>query len=312
MRKEFKERVHNEIARIASPAAASVGICAIHLESGERVLVNSDHAFPLASTYKIPIAIRLLMMAEQGQCSLEQMIEITAEDLSPGSGPIKELFTLPGVQLSIQNLLDLAIRVSDNTASDIVFRSAGGGLEVTSMLRMLGINEIRVDRSARQILCDFSGLGDLTSEPPWSLHRFRTRLRETTPAQRKAAIEAFLNDPRDRGTPAALASLLVRLQKGELLSPKYTEILLNLMRRCRTGPGRLKGQLPAGTIVAHKTGTIEGLVANDVGIINLPDDHGRIAIAVVAESGETPGPELELTIARIARSIYDAFLFATD
>ena len=88
--------------------------------------------------------------------------------------------------------------------------------------------------------------------------------------------------------------------------------MLGLMRRCRTGPARLKGQLPDGTIVAHKTGTLEGLVANDIGIIDLPDDRGRIAIAVLAESTKTPTAELELAIARIARSIYDAFLFATD
>ncbi len=312
MKKELKERVDNEIARIVSRPGASVGVCAIHLESGERVLLNSDHSFPLASSYKITIAIRLLMLAEQGQCSLEQMIEITPEDMSPGSGPIKEFFTVPGLQLSVRNLLDLAIRFSDNTASDIVLRLAGGAREVTKMLSSAGVNEIRVDRSTKEIICDFSGLGPLASEEPWSLQRFRTRFREISDAERKAAMEAFQNDPRDRGTPDALASLLVRLKNGEFLNPGYTDLLLGLMRRCRTGPARLKGQLPDGTIVAHKTGTLEGLVANDIGIIDLPDHRGRIAIAVLAESTKTPTAELELTISRIARSIYDAFLFATD
>ncbi len=312
MKTEITKRLYNEITRIAARAAASVGVCAIHLESEERILFNADRSFPLASTYKIPIAMRLLMLAEQGQCSLEQMIEITTEDLSPGSGAIKDLFAIPGVQLSVQNLLGLAIRFSDNTASDIVLRLAGGGHEVTKMLSERGINEIRVDRPARQIICDFYGFGDLSSEQSWSLLRFRTRLKESTPEQRKAGIEAFRNDPRDRGTPAALASVVARLQKGEFLNPKYSDLLLDLMRRCRTGPGRLKGQLPAGTIVAHKTGSLEGLVANDAGIIELPDNRGRVAIAALAESIETPTSDLELTIARIARSIYDAFLFATD
>jgi beta-lactamase class A len=310
MNQEIKERIHSEIARIASQVAASVGICAIHLESRDRILLNADRSFPLASTYKISIAIRLLALADQDQCSLEEMIAITAEDMSPGSGPIKELFTVPGVQLSVQNLLALAIRFSDNTASDIVFRLAGGPHEVMNLLGSIGINEIRVDRSTKQIICDFYGIGDLTCERPWSLQRLRARLRETGPLERKAALEAFRNDPRDRGTPAAMASLLARLQNGELLSPRHTKLLLDLMSRCRTGPGRLKGQLPAGTIVAHKTGSLEGLVVNDAGVIEVPDNRGRIAIAAFAESTEAPEAELELTIARIARAIYDAFLFA--
>lgn len=312
MKNDLKERIDQEISRIASRSGVSVGVCAIHLESGERVLLNTGHSFPLASSYKIPIVIRLLQLAERGQCSLEQMIEITTEDLSPGSGPIKELFTLPGLQLSVRNLVDLAMRFSDNTASDIVLRLAGGAHEVTNMLRSAGINEIRVDRFTKEILCDFSGLGDLASERPWSLQRFRTRFRETTDVQRKAAIDAFQKDPRDRGTPTALASLLLRLQNGEFLSPAYTGFLLGLMRKCRTGPGRLKGQLPTGTIAAHKTGTLEGLAVNDAGLIDLPDNRGHIAIAVLTESKEKTTAESELTIARIARSIYDAFLFAAD
>jgi beta-lactamase class A len=77
MRKGFRERAQHEIARIVSLTSASVGICAIHVESVESIALNAERSFPLASTYKIPIAIQLLMLVEQGQLSLEQMIEIT-------------------------------------------------------------------------------------------------------------------------------------------------------------------------------------------------------------------------------------------
>ena len=312
MEQLFKERARNEIARIASRMAGSVGLCAIHVESDQRILLNSDRLFALASTYKIPIAIQLLKLVQQGRCSLEQMIEITTEDLSPGSGVIKELFTIPGVQLSLRNILDLAIRFSDNTASDIVLRVAGGGDQVTEMLRQAAIQEISVDRPARHILCDFYGFSDLAPPQPWSLARFRTRLRETTPLARKEAMEVFTRDPRDHGSPGAMASLLARIQRGEFLDRTHAGLLLDLMRRCRTGPARLKGQLPVGTIVAHKTGSIEGLVVNDAGIIEMPADRGHVAIAVMVESMERPEAELELTIAQIARTIYDAFLLSTD
>jgi beta-lactamase class A len=314
MEKSFRERAQDEIARIVSLTTASVGVCAIHVESGQRIVLNAERSFPLASTYKIPIAILLLMLVEQGQLSLAQMIEITEEDLSPGSGPIKELFTLPGVQLSIRNLLDLAIRFSDNTASDIVLRLAGGPDKVTSMIRSARIDGVRVDRSTKQILSDFYGFTDLASDRRWSLERFQTRLRETSAESRKASLDAFLNDPRDCGTPAAIASLLTMFQSGKVLNPTHTDLLLSLMRKCRTGPGRLKGQLPAGTIVAHKTGTIEGAVVNDAGIIELPDARGHIAIAAVVQgtAAVAAESEYEVIIAQLARTIFDCFLLGTD
>jgi beta-lactamase class A len=80
------------------------------------------------------------------------------------------------------------------------------------------------------------------------------------------------------------------------------------MRRCRTGEARLRGILPEGTEIAHKTGTI-GRTTNDVGIITLPDSAGHVAIAVFVKSSEKDVPARERTIAEIARSVHDFFLF---
>jgi beta-lactamase class A len=81
------------------------------------------------------------------------------------------------------------------------------------------------------------------------------------------------------------------------------------MSRTRTGPGRLKGLLPSGTPVAHKTGTTGG-VANDVGYITLPDGR-RFAIVVFTNSSETPEPDRDRAIAEIARSLFDYFYLAS-
>ena len=77
------------------------------------------------------------------------------------------------------------------------------------------------------------------------------------------------------------------------------------MSRTRTGAGRLKGLLPRGTPVAHKTGTTGG-VANDVGYITLPDGR-RFAIVVFTNSSETPEPDRDRAIAEIARTLFDYF-----
>jgi Zn-dependent M28 family amino/carboxypeptidase len=82
------------------------------------------------------------------------------------------------------------------------------------------------------------------------------------------------------------------------------------MKRCRTGEARLKGLLPPGTTVAHKTGTIGGVV-NDVGIVYLPGATGHVAIAVMSKQTRAPADRVERTIAEIARAAYDYFYFTS-
>jgi beta-lactamase class A len=63
-------------------------------------------------------------------------------------------------------------------------------------------------------------------------------------------------------------------------------------------------------MVAHKTGTIEGAIANDAGIIELPEGCGHIVIAVFVQSTQHKTPELEQVIAQIGRTAYDRWMSA--
>jgi len=105
-----------------------------------------------------------------------------------------------------------------------------------------------------------------------------------------------------------MARLLERIWRREILSAESTELLLDIMRRCETGEGRIKGMLPPWVEVAHKTGTIGG-TTNDVGIISLPADAGHVVTVVFIKESQRPIPERERAIAFIARAIYDDFLF---
>ena len=69
----------------------------------------------------------------------------------------------------------------------------------------------------------------------------------------------FEADPRDHATPFAMLKLLLAIDGGTAMSAESSEFLLGVMSRTRTGAGRLKGLLPKGTPVAHKTGTAGGV-----------------------------------------------------
>jgi beta-lactamase class A len=178
---------------------------------------------------------------------------------------------------------------------------AGGAAAVTEYLRNLGITDFRVDRTTREILMDFYGLSGATPE-------IVAEAISKNPALVAAQVDPnpdFEADPRDHTTPLAMLQLLLAIDGGTAMRPESREFLLGVMSRTRSGPGRLKGLLPMGTPVAHKTGTAGG-IANDIGYVTLPDGR-RFAIAVFTNSSETSVSERDRAIAEIARMLFDYF-----
>ncbi len=300
-------RLEREMARLSKNSGGVVGATAIHIESGRRISLNGGERFPMASTYKVPIAVQLLARVDKGEVKLDQMIEIKPTDLHPGSGTLTDLFNKPGVALSVRNLLELMLLISDNSATDVCLRLAGGAEAVTSKLRAIGIEGILVNGSTAEMIATWIG-AKLPSEEKWSPDVFDKAFEAVTADEQKAAMKKFDADPRNTSTPDGMADLLAKIHRKELLKTDSAELLLDIMRRCRTGGARLKGVLPADTTVAHKTGTIGG-TTNDVGIITLPDNAGHIAIAVFVKSSEKEVPARERAIAEIARAVHDFFLF---
>lgn len=308
------ERLNKEVARLAEISGGRVGVAAVHLESGRSVQLNAEDAYPMASTFKVPVALQLLRRVDRGEVKLDTIITLAPSDLHPGSGEISHLLDDPGVSLSLRNLLELMMIISDNSATDLVLKSAGGPLAVTARVRELGVEGVRVDRPTVNLIADWAGI-TLPPESEWTPQLFREQLRrqpgapQRTAEERRRAAEAFDKDPRDTATPAGMVKLLEKLWKGEALGAENTALLLDIMRRCETGAARIKGLLPPETEVAHKTGTIGG-TTNDVGIITLPDGAGHVALAVLVKESRREAELRERAIAQISRAIYDYFLFS--
>lgn len=302
------ERLEREIARVAKISGGIVGATAIHLETGRRVSLNGADRFPMASTFKVPLAVQLLTRIDKGELKLDQMIDIKQSDLHPGSGTLTDMFNKGGLALSIRNLMELMLLISDNSATDILLREAGGGDAVTGRLRALGIEGINVNRSCARLIADWIGVGNLPPEENWTPEMFRLVFASVRPEEQQAAARKFELDSRDTSTPDGMAALLERIYRKDMLKPESADLLMDIMRRCRTGEARLRGILPEGTEIAHKTGTIGGST-NDVGILTLPDGAGHIAIAVFVKSSQKELPARERAIAEIARAVHDFFLF---
>ncbi len=300
--------LEREFARIAASSDGKVGVAAVHLGTGESAYLNPGESYPMASTYKVAIAAKLLQRVDAGELALNQMIEIKAGDLSPGSGMMSQRLTKPGVQLSIANLLDLMLTISDNSATDKCLELAGGKDAVNARLAELGVRGVRVDRPTRQLIGDYVGIKKLPPRETSTLEEFGKLNSANDDKHREKAAQKFAKDPRDTATPEGMARLLQEIWAGDALSAENTKLMKDTMTACETGLNRIRGILPPGTPVADKTGTIGGST-NDVGVITLPDNGGDVAIVVFVKDSERDVPEREKVIAQVSRAAYDYFLF---
>ena len=300
--------LEREFARFEASSGGTMGIAALHLESGRSAWLNPDETFPMASTYKVPIAVRLLSMVDDGELALDQRVDIGTEEYSPGSGMLAKLLDDPGLSVSIHNLLEIMLLISDNTATDRLLATVGGGEAVTAHMQAIDVDGVRVDRSTLRLIGDWLGVEDMPSASGRTWDDYVELVEALPEAEREQAKFAFELDPRDTATPRGMATLLEKVWRGEALGQASTELLIDIMERCETGEARLKGLLPEDTVVAHKTGTI-GRTTNDVGVVTLPADAGNIVIVAFVKNSDLPGPARERAIAEAARAAHDYFLF---
>ncbi len=302
-----RRRVEQQLDLVAQATDGVVGVSATHIESGRSLSLRGAESFPMASAAKIPFAVQLMTLVDQDRLSLAKMIPLSASDLHPGSGRITELMFHPGVSLSLENYMEMMLVISDNTAADIVLREAGGPAQVTARMRALGLNGIRVDRSIALLIADWVGETNLPPESEWTPEMWK-RLESAVPeAEHMRARRAQMSDPRDTATPDDMTRLLVHIWKKDLFAPANADILLGMMERCQTGRARIKGMLPQGTDVAHKTGTLGGVV-DDVGVIALPRGLGHVAISVFTKANTKSEDAAEKAVAEVARTVYDYFV----
>ncbi len=298
-------RLQKQLQLLAKTTDGTVGVSALHIETGRKVSVRGKEGFPMASLVKVPIAVQLLKQVDEGKLTLGKMVELSQADLHPGSGTLTELFFHPGVALSVENLMELMLVISDNSAADLCLREAGGPAAVTARMKELNLG-IRVDRDIAHLIADWIGIKGIPPESEWNRDMWDSLENAVPDKEHMQARRNSWADPRDTSTPDAMTELLGHIWKRDLLKEKTGDELFQILGRCQTGKSRLKGMLPEGTEVAHKTGSLGGVV-DDAGIITLPNGAGHVAISVFTKGFSKPAAAAEKTVAEIARTVYDYF-----
>ncbi|MEG4583181.1 class A beta-lactamase [Microcoleus sp. MON1_C5] len=268
---ERTNELRDRIEQISHAAQGRVGVTATVLETAQSVTLNGNQQFPMQSVYKFPIAMAVLAQVDQGKLKLDQKIRVETSDVLQGSRILDE--KSQGREFSLAELLKYMVSESDGTSCNVLLRLVGEPRIVTKYLRSLGINDIVVANTEKELAQD--------------------------PAVKY----------RNYATPNATVVLLRAFHEGKGLSKSSQSLLRQLMTQTTTGPKRIKGLLPNGTVVAHKTGTsstVNGVTAatNDVGLVTLPKGQ-HMAIAVFVSDSPANGAIREEVIAKVTKVAWD-------
>ncbi len=290
-------------------AQGNVGIGVLDLNSGKSWFLKGKQRFPMQSVFKLPMAISVLKLVDEGKISLDQSVTITRQEFAPGSSPIIKEFKGDSAQFTARDLLNRAVGISDNTANDALVRLVGGPQQVNAILSRLKIRDVRVDRLEQQLQPDVVGLTNFRPELA-DEQKFAQAVQNIPDGFKKAALKKYLTDPRDTATPEGIIDLLANLHSNQLLSPNSTALLLKIMTDSPTGQKRLKAGLPKNWSIAHKTGTASdvlgiGPATNDVGIISSPNGQ-RVALAVFIADSKAPLEKREKVMSNIALAVVKA------
>ncbi len=220
-------RATEAIAAVERKVRARIGLTVLHPHGSLAIARRARERFPLASTQKLALVMTVLARRDLDP---NHAVRISRTDLdSPDYSYISEHYPNGGT-LRLADICALTISHSDNTGADVLARLVGGPHAVTTYLRSIGVTDVRIDRTEREL-----------------------------------PDEADESDPRDTGTPQATAHLVWRLAYASPLAPGVTHTLLTWMFATVTGNKRIRAGVPQGWRVADKTGSYAN-AANDIGL----------------------------------------------
>ena len=271
------DSLRQKIKQILSPAKADIGVAIYGFENEDSLSFNGNTHFPMQSVFKFHIALAVLNKTDKEELSLDQKIFIKKSDLVTRTwSPLQKKYPDGNVSLPLREIISYMVSQSDNNACDILLRLLGGTLEVDKYFHDIAINDVSIQASEEEM------------HKEWNIQ--------------------FKNWT----TPLSGIHLLRKFYDREILSEKTFNFLWGLMSETSTGKSRIKGELPAGALVADKTGTSDtnesGVTAavNDIGIVTMPNGK-HFAICVFVSNSREDNNTNEKIIADIARAAWDYF-----
>jgi beta-lactamase class A len=273
------QRLQASVERTTRSINATWGIYVKSIETGEEIALGADRQMETMSTIKIPLMIEVLEQVKRWKFKLTDKYTFVPTDSQPGTGTIQRLD--PGAVMTIKDLITLMIVVSDNTATEVLYRMVGGPDAVNRRMEALGLTRTRA----------------MSVPSKWF-----AALRAAS------STEDFYRDgknPFGLSTPREMGRLLEMMERGTLVDKTSSDLMLQIMR------GQLyRTRIPryvSGYRIPHKTGDFLPYVGDDVGVLEAPNN--TVVISIFTGNHFGSNEILENAIGVIARDVADYFAY---
>ena len=256
----------DELAALEIQAQGRFGLYVLDTVSGAEAGWRGDERFPMCSTFKTLLAARMLYLAQRDEIRLWRKLYYSPSEVVAWS-PISEKRAGANGGMTVQELCEAMVLVSDNTAANVLLEASGGPAALTQWLRELGDGITRLDRN----------------EP--SLNT------------------ALPGDERDTTTPQAMVQSLQKLLLGDVLEGYARALLQQWLVDSRTGDKRVRAGMPGDWTVGGKTGSGERGTACDTLIGGPTAQSAPLLVTAYLTGSPLDGAGREAVLARAGEAI---------
>jgi len=255
-----------KIRRIEAGSGGRLGVACRISGTDAQFGYRENELFPMCSTFKALAAALVLHRVDGGVEQLDRGIKVP-HDAIVANSPITKKHA--GGEMTVAQLCEAAITVSDNGAANLLLESFGGPVQLTAYLRSINDRVTRLDRI----------------EP---------ELNESVPG-----------DARDTTSPLAMIEDYERLTLGDALSPRGRAQLVDWLMANKTGDERIRAGLPNGWKCGDKTGTGAHGSTNDAAVI-WPASGSPVLMSVYLTGTEEELAKRNAVIASVSRALVEA------
>ncbi|NMF07118.1 serine hydrolase [Clostridium beijerinckii] len=222
--KELRESLNDKVAERFKSVEGKYALAFKDLNQSDMLSINNEKTVS-ASVIKIYIMIEAYNQIKNGKIHLNDVVTLRNDMKAEGSGII--LNQPEGTKYTVQELIDLMMLKSDNTAANI-------------MIDMIGMNKINDGIKA---------LGCINTE----LNR------------KMMDQNAIKNGIENYVSVEDLCLTFTKLYNGQCIDDKYDKYMLDLMKK-NEAKSKIPNKLPSGVMVSNKSGEYTG-IQNDAGIV---------------------------------------------
>jgi beta-lactamase class A len=261
-----------QLREIITTSGAEVAVAYHTLDGGAQLLIDPDKPFHAASTMKVPVMIELFRQAQAGRVSLDDRLPVqnafrsivdgSPYTLSEGEDSDKEVYAAVGKTMTLRELCAAMITVSSNFAANLLIEKLGVE-NIRATVAKLGADGMQVLRGVEDQKAFDKGLNNVT-------------------------------------TGRGLMVLLDRLGHGQAVDATADAAMIAILKQQKFNDAIPAG-VPAGTPIAHKTGTITR-IHHDAAIVYSP----RPYVLVLLVRGLEDRTRSAALMAALSKAVYEA------